>query len=186
MVETIKSRALVIRELADPNSSKTRRKRRTSDPTIYGNRRGSEEHNLPPIDTLPLGPDEGRDDTDSSIGKSFVETPVATVVPMALLFTPKDIANLVKEQMAHSIQAVERKQRGLFAVDENSDSPFTLEIGKTMIPRKFNIPIIAKFDGKGEPDKHVRNHTTTLLRRTATDKIKCLFFRATLKGIAST
>ncbi|OWM86365.1 hypothetical protein CDL15_Pgr021451 [Punica granatum] len=56
MVETIKSRALVIRELADPNSSKTRRKRRTSDPTIYGNRRGSEEHNLPPIDTLPLGP----------------------------------------------------------------------------------------------------------------------------------
>ncbi|PKH76418.1 hypothetical protein CRG98_050028 [Punica granatum] len=96
------------------------------------------------------------------------------------------VAKLVKEQVARSLQAVEKKQKGLFVVDKIGDSLFTPEIREIVIPRIFNVPTIAQFDKKVDPVEHVRNHTTSLLARNATDEIKCLLFLVTLKGIAST
>ncbi|PKI47551.1 hypothetical protein CRG98_032045 [Punica granatum] len=59
-------------------------------------------------------------------------------------------------------------------------------VQETIIPKKFNVPIIAQIDGIPDPVEHVRNYTTSILGRNATNEIKCLPFLATLGGIAST
>ena len=63
--------------------------------------------------------------------------------------------------------------------------PFTDDIMKVYISRKFKMPNIKAYDGTGDPANHIR----TFLKRTTTcspssDAVKCRAFPKTLGGMA--
>ncbi|KAK1393105.1 hypothetical protein POM88_012161 [Heracleum sosnowskyi] len=62
--------------------------------------------------------------------------------------------------------------------------PFTQDIMKTAISRKFKMPSIKAYDGTGDPANHVRTFSNALLLQPANDAVKCRAFPQTLAGMA--
>ncbi|KAK1369417.1 hypothetical protein POM88_035509 [Heracleum sosnowskyi] len=62
--------------------------------------------------------------------------------------------------------------------------PFTQEIMKATISRKFKMPTIKAYDGTGDPANHVRTFSNALLLQPANDAAKCRAFPQTLAGMA--
>ena len=62
--------------------------------------------------------------------------------------------------------------------------PFTEEVMRTHISRKFKMPNIKACDGTGDPANHVRTFSNALLLQPASDALKCRAFPQTLAGMA--
>ncbi|KAK1401684.1 hypothetical protein POM88_001289 [Heracleum sosnowskyi] len=62
--------------------------------------------------------------------------------------------------------------------------PFTQDIMKTAISRKFKMPTIKAYDGTGDPANHVRTFSNALLLQPTNDAVKCRAFPQTLAGMA--
>ncbi|KAK1359607.1 hypothetical protein POM88_044081 [Heracleum sosnowskyi] len=62
--------------------------------------------------------------------------------------------------------------------------PFTQDIMKTAISRKFKMPSIKANDGTGDPANHVRTFSNALLLQPTNDAVKCWAFPQTLAGMA--
>ncbi|KAK1385493.1 hypothetical protein POM88_023228 [Heracleum sosnowskyi] len=62
--------------------------------------------------------------------------------------------------------------------------PFTQEIMKATISKKFKMPTIKAYDGTGDPANHVRTFSNALLLQPANDAAKCRAFPQTLAGMA--
>ncbi|KAK1373270.1 hypothetical protein POM88_029463 [Heracleum sosnowskyi] len=54
--------------------------------------------------------------------------------------------------------------------------PFTQDIMKTAISRKFKMPSIKAYDGTGDPANHVRTFSNALLLQPTNDAVKCRAF----------
>jgi hypothetical protein len=66
----------------------------------------------------------------------------------------------------------------------NPKPPFTKEVMDEHISRKFKMPTIKPYDGKGDPSNHVRTFSNALLLQPASDALKCRAFPQTLSGMA--
>ncbi|KAK1378310.1 hypothetical protein POM88_025054 [Heracleum sosnowskyi] len=62
--------------------------------------------------------------------------------------------------------------------------PFTQDIMKMAISRKFKMPSIKAYDGTGDPANHVRTFFNALLLQPTNDAVKCRAFPQTLAGMA--
>ena len=62
--------------------------------------------------------------------------------------------------------------------------PFTNDIMKAYISRKFKMPTIKTYDGTGDPANHIRTFSNALLLQPVSDAIKCRAFPQTLGGMA--
>ncbi|KAK1378105.1 hypothetical protein POM88_024849 [Heracleum sosnowskyi] len=62
--------------------------------------------------------------------------------------------------------------------------PFTQDIMKATISRKFKMPTIKAYDGTGDPVNHVRTFSNALMLQPTNDAIKCRAFPQTLAGMA--
>ncbi|KAK1396496.1 hypothetical protein POM88_006359 [Heracleum sosnowskyi] len=62
--------------------------------------------------------------------------------------------------------------------------PFTQDIMKTAISRKFKMPSIKAYDGTGDPANHVRTFSNALLLQPTNDAVKCRAFPQTLADMA--
>ncbi|KAK1366127.1 hypothetical protein POM88_041688 [Heracleum sosnowskyi] len=62
--------------------------------------------------------------------------------------------------------------------------PFTQDIMKANISRKFKMPTIKAYDGTGDPANHVRTFSNALLLQPTNDAVKCRAFPQTLAGMA--
>ncbi|KAK1353835.1 hypothetical protein POM88_052200 [Heracleum sosnowskyi] len=62
--------------------------------------------------------------------------------------------------------------------------PFTQDIMKANISRKFKMPTIKAYDGTGDPTNHVRTFSNALLLQPTNDAVKCRAFPQTLAGMA--
>ncbi|KAK1387031.1 hypothetical protein POM88_015209 [Heracleum sosnowskyi] len=61
--------------------------------------------------------------------------------------------------------------------------PFTQDIMKATISRKFKMPTIKAYDGTGDPANHVRTFSNALLLQPTNDAVKCRAFPQTLAGM---
>ncbi|KAK1391928.1 hypothetical protein POM88_010984 [Heracleum sosnowskyi] len=61
--------------------------------------------------------------------------------------------------------------------------PFTQDIMKANISRKFKMPTIKAYDGTGDPANHVRTFSNALLLQPTNDAVKCRAFAQTLAGM---
>ena len=66
---------------------------------------------------------------------------------------------------------------------DNPTPPFTEEIMRAHISRKFKMPTIKAYDGTGDPANHVRTFSNALLLQPADDAVKCRAFPQTLSGM---
>ncbi|KAK1361041.1 hypothetical protein POM88_045515 [Heracleum sosnowskyi] len=62
--------------------------------------------------------------------------------------------------------------------------PFTQDIMKATISRKFKMQTINAYDGTGDPANHVRTFSNALLLQPTNDAVKCRAFPQTLAGMA--
>ncbi|KAK1386147.1 hypothetical protein POM88_023882 [Heracleum sosnowskyi] len=67
---------------------------------------------------------------------------------------------------------------------DDSTPPFSQDIMKANISRKFKMPPIKAYDGTGDPANHVRTFSTALLLQPTNDAVKYRAFSQTLVGMA--
>ena len=62
--------------------------------------------------------------------------------------------------------------------------PFTDDIMKAYVFRKFKMPTLKSYDGTGDPTNHIRTFSNALLLQLVSDVVKCRAFPQTLGGMA--
>jgi hypothetical protein len=67
---------------------------------------------------------------------------------------------------------------------DNTDLPFTNQVLGFPLPDKFKMPSVDKYDGNGDPAKHVENLRQHFSLHGTLDEIACRTFLLTLVGIA--
>ena len=66
-----------------------------------------------------------------------------------------------------------------------SESPFTKEITRIVVPHKFMQPQMESYDGSGSLVDHIRAYRPRMALTTNLDELHCLAFPSTLKGLAN-
>ena len=67
---------------------------------------------------------------------------------------------------------------------DNTDLPFTDRMLGFPLPDKFKMPCVDKYDGDGDPAKHVENLRAHFFLHGTLDEIACRMFPLTMAGIA--
>ncbi|KAH7844452.1 hypothetical protein Vadar_028123 [Vaccinium darrowii] len=67
---------------------------------------------------------------------------------------------------------------------QNTNSPFTPELMREPLPRKFNMPHLDTFSGTSDPLDHPETYKNLMMLQTVPDEIICRAFPITLKGNA--
>lgn len=65
-----------------------------------------------------------------------------------------------------------------------TSSPFVKRIQQETIPKKFTMPMLAAYDGIGNPRDHMLNYKTFMELQTHSDALICKDFPTTLMGPA--
>lgn len=65
----------------------------------------------------------------------------------------------------------------LIATKRVHDHPFTVEIMAPPLLDKYKTPSIPPYDGKGEPDNHLKLYTGHMLLHSYSEEIICRAFR---------
>ena len=94
-----------------------------------------------------------------------------------------DLENTPGRRMMNAPRADPNDQLPLGDPD-NPTPPFTEEIMRAHISRKFKMPTIKEYDKTGDPANHVMTFSNALLLQPANDAIKCRAFPQTLSGMA--
>ena len=66
--------------------------------------------------------------------------------------------------------------------DENL--PFSERIRDYIMPNKFKMPRVEKYDGSGDPQAHLEAFRKHIILHGTLDEITCRAFPLTLKGVA--
>lgn len=70
-----------------------------------------------------------------------------------------------------------------YEIDDDDDNlPFSREIRSFPMPTNFMPPKIPKYEGKGDPEKHLTKYMTQMSLRGASPALKCRAFHLTLGG----
>lgn len=67
---------------------------------------------------------------------------------------------------------------------DDESLPFSQDLRNTHVPNHFVLPKIPKYEGKGDPVKHLNNYKTYMSLRGALPTLKCKAFNLTLVGVA--
>ena len=70
-------------------------------------------------------------------------------------------------------------------VNTETESPFTDQVMRFTVPRKFKQPHLDSYNGSGSPVDHVRAYKAQMALATNADELLCLAFPSTLKGPAA-
>ncbi|XP_073132643.1 uncharacterized protein [Henckelia pumila] len=120
-----------------------------------------------------------------------LEELVAQAVPRALVergeenpFNLEHNAHLDEiKKLKEEMEQLRKKQAGYLATTTRS-IPFTQEILDVNLPKKFKLPHVAEYDGKGDPEDHLACFENAALLHKYSDQIKCRAFLTTLIGPA--
>ena len=66
--------------------------------------------------------------------------------------------------------------------DTEIESPFSSQVTKSTILRKFKQPRLNTYNGSGSPVNHIRTYKAQMALATNADELYCLAFPSTLKG----
>lgn len=75
-------------------------------------------------------------------------------------------------------------QRSCDLDDDNDNLPFSQEIRNAPMLNHFTLPKIPKYNGKGDPAKHLKNFKTHMGLRGTTPTMKCRAFHLSLSSAA--
>ncbi|XP_058183967.1 uncharacterized protein LOC131301614 [Rhododendron vialii] len=67
---------------------------------------------------------------------------------------------------------------------QNTDSPFTPEVMRRPLPRKFKMPQLEIFNGSTDPLDHLETYKSLMHLQAVPDEVMCRAFPVTLKGSA--
>ncbi|XP_073151889.1 uncharacterized protein [Henckelia pumila] len=81
------------------------------------------------------------------------------------------------------MEQLRKKQAGYLATTTRK-IPFTQEILEADLPKKFKLPHVGEYDGKGDPEDHLARFENAALLHKYFDQIKCRSFLTTLIGPA--
>lgn len=68
--------------------------------------------------------------------------------------------------------------------DDDDNLPFSRELRCFLMPQNFVPPKIPKYEGKGDPEKHLNKYKTQMSLRGASPALKCRAFHLILSGSA--
>ena len=92
----------------------------------------------------------------------------------------KDLENQI-DKMAKKLNRVSIHDQ----VGTEIESPFSSHISRFTIPRKFKQPHLETYNGTGSPVDHIWPYKAQMALATNSDKLLCLPFPSTLKGLAA-
>ncbi|XP_058189287.1 uncharacterized protein LOC131306875 [Rhododendron vialii] len=67
---------------------------------------------------------------------------------------------------------------------QDTDSPFTSEVMRLPLPRKFKMPQLETFNGSTDPLDHLETYKSLMHLQAVPDEVMCRVFPVTLKGSA--
>ncbi|XP_073121675.1 uncharacterized protein [Henckelia pumila] len=87
------------------------------------------------------------------------------------------------KKLKEEMEQLRKKQAGYLATTIRN-IPFTQEILDADLPKKFKLPHVGEYDGKGDPEEHLARFENAALLHKYSDPIKCRAFLTTLIGPA--
>ena len=70
------------------------------------------------------------------------------------------------------------------AMEGNTKTPFTPEIEKEEKPKDFNLPVLGKYEGSGDPMAHLFHYKQRMSMERVSKALNCKLFATTLSGKA--
>ncbi|XP_021808572.1 uncharacterized protein LOC110752264 [Prunus avium] len=104
--------------------------------------------------------------------------------PEPLALQAEDVEKLVNDRL-QSLQLKGSTDEALHKEIARVDcSPFTDEVERAALPKRFTMPSITLFKGDSDPESHLRHFKSAMILYKADDALMCKVFVMTLQGAA--
>ena len=110
-----------------------------------------------------------------------------TELKMAGKFTAEDLDEKLIAEVEKQVGGVQ----GYYPTNKTADAmegimktPFTLEIEKEERPKDFNLPLLDKYEGVGDPMAHLLHYKQRISMERVIEALNCKLFATTLSGKA--